>query len=607
MRSALVEAPIGPHRLSRVLARLTEGDFPPGPGPGLTPDTATEWFQRNRYPLLAVAEVGPSWLTKSAVFQEAVEAETQSWADQRREYLEVLQAWDEAGISCLMIKSVGNYPSFPYTSDNIDILVRPEKGVAARKILRSLGYVELRNIEEPRKYLFRKFKGGRCVSAIHVHEEIAWLVGFMVEDALWARMGPAPDDPFVSVPSPEDAVLINLAHACYENKLVRFNEVARVRHALAKAGPGFDWDYAAGVARSRGWLDGLSFMVLVFAALEAELFGSTSVPECRQKFFGEIVAADPVLKGGLKQLKAFLGKSGLPLPLSYPLCKYLYYRKILRDPARSVPQRVRDGFLTLVWGFKLKSGLRPQPGMVVSFSGIDGSGKTAHARALVDAFRLCELRADYFWARGGSTGLPRLAAGLKRRFLKEDHEATGADAIVRRRRKLANPLVRWGWVGLVCLDQLLTAWGRIWLPASLGRVVVADRYAYDTAVEVGQSLPPDDRVGRILVRLMVRLVPRPHRAFVLDLDAELARGRKPDEPWHRDLEAERRLYRELAACQGLTLVSTGGAFDDSVDPIIRDVFTVYMGRFETLRNGLLFSNPSQKNPPDPFWVGGGAP
>jgi hypothetical protein len=157
----------------------------------------------------------------------------------------------------------------------------------------------------------------------------------------------------------------------------------------------------------------------------------------------------------------------------------------------------------------------------------------------------------------------------------------------------------------VVLDQLFTAWGRIWLPAFLGRIVVADRYVYDTAIEVEQSLPADDQIGRFLVGLMLRLAPKPHRAFLLDVEAGLARGRKPDEPWHRDLEAERQLYRDAAARHGLALVPAGGPFGGSVDPMIREVFMAYMGRFETVRNALLFSNPSQKNPPDPFWTGGG--
>ena len=604
MRSALIEAPADPREATRVFARMTEGNFPLGPAPGLTPDGATAWFQRNRYPLLAVARVAPSWLSRSAVFRDALDAEVAVWQGQRKEYLEVRQAWADAGIPCLMIKSAGNHPSFPYTSDNIDVLVRPTDAVRAREILRSLGYVELRNIEEPHKHLFRKFAGGRCVSAIHVHEKVTWFVEFMDESTIWERFEPAQDDPLVNVPSPEDAVLINLAHACYENKLIRFNEVARVRHALQQSGSGFNWDYAFGVARSRGWADGLRFMVLTFAALEAELFGDSSVPGVWQKFCETAIAADPILAAGLRKTRVAIPQVGLPLRLSYPLCKYLYYRKILADPTRAVRHRLRDTFLTLVWGLKLKSGLRPQPGMVISFSGIDGSGKTAHATALVDAFRLGELKADYVWGRGGSTGLTRLLGPLKRVISPRTLAEVPADGLERRRNRLANPVVRTGWVALVALDQMVHAWLRVWLPARLGRVIVADRYVYDTAVEVELSLPPGDRFGRRLNRLMVRLVPRPDRPFLLDVAPAVARARKPGEPWHSDLEAEARLYREIAAQHGLSQVSAAQDLEPSIDSIIREVFTAYMGRFETFLNGLLFANPGQKNPPDPFWVRG---
>src|SRR5947207_4246796 len=227
----------------RGLARLAETGAPPWPPSDSDPSDLARWFKRNKYPLLAVASPAPVRLRDDVAFRRELAAEHEWYQTSRREYVLVRDAWRAQGIECLMIKSAGNRPSFPHTSDNLDILVRPEQGHAARAVLRQLGYVELRNIEEPQKFLFRKFHRGRCVSAIHVHERVAWFVGFMDEAALWARMRPADDDPLVNIPSPEDAVLINVAHACYENKVLRLNEVARVRHALRSAGQRFDWAY----------------------------------------------------------------------------------------------------------------------------------------------------------------------------------------------------------------------------------------------------------------------------------------------------------------------------------------------------------------------------
>ncbi|HET8632450.1 MAG TPA: nucleotidyltransferase family protein [Thermomicrobiales bacterium] len=589
----------------RALAGCVEGDPLAAPPVGCSPADATRWFQRNKYPLLALATSAPAWLAGDATFQRELAAERAWYDTQRGEYLAVRDAWLERGIVCLAIKSAGNAPSFPHTSDNIDILVRREHGPAARDTLRRLGYVELRNIEEPRKFLFRKFHDGRCVSAIHLHEQVGWEVGFMDESALWARIRPAMDDPAVNVPSPEDAILINLAHACYENKLLRFNDVARVRHALRDAGDGLDWAYLERVAASRGWLDGLAFMLLVHAAVETALFGATLIPRAALERLEQLVRAHEFIGRRLAAIRA--QPADLPLNLSYPFCKRLYYRKILADPARTAGQRRYDVAATLLAGIKLKSGLRPQPGAIVTISGPDGSGKTAHARALVEALDLADIKASYVWNRGGSTGLLGLVSRARRRLrpAAADRDSAAADSVTRRRGRLASPPARFAWSWLVAADQVGTYLLRARLPALRGRVVVLDRYAYDTAVEMDASLPAGARWSRLAIAAMLALVPRPQLGYVLDVPPETARERKRDEAWHPDLEGERDAYRALAQRFGLRTLSTEGAFARSNDPLIREVIMTYMRGFETWRNALFLANPSQMNPPDRIWAGQG--
>ncbi|HEX5501562.1 MAG TPA: nucleotidyltransferase family protein [Thermomicrobiales bacterium] len=589
---------------ARLLARFAETGELPAPPAGLAAGDVTRWFQRNKYPLLALAPLAPAWLADDPTFRRELAAERAWYETQRAEYVLARAAWLEQGIDCLMIKSAGNAPSFPHTSDNIDILFRREQAVAARETLRRLGYIELRNVEEPQKHLFRKFHDGRCVSAIHVHERVGWAVGFMDEAELWARLRPAADDPLVNVPSPEDAILINLAHACYENKRLRLNDVARVRHVLRATEGRLDWAYLERVAAGNAWLEGLRFMLLAYAALEPALYGSALVPAAQQERCREGLRAAGFIERRLDDLRA-APAADLPLDLSYWYCKRLYYRKVLRDPTRTPRQRWRDAGLTLLWGVKLKTGMRPQPGMIVALSGPDGSGKTAHAEALVGALRLCGLRTQYVWNRGGSTGLVGAANALRRLPGRGDRAAAPecADPLQRRRRH--HPLARFAWAWLVAADQVGAYLLRARLPALCGRIVVADRYAYDTAVEMDLSLPPDARWSRLAIAAMLRLTPRPHRAYALDVSAETARARKRDEPWHADFAAERRRYRDLAPRWGLRPLSTEGAFADSNDPLIRDVGMAFMADIETWRNGLLLANPSQLNPPDLAWARGG--
>ena len=77
-----------------------------------------------------------------------------------------------------------------------------------------------------------------------------------------------------------------------------------------------------------------------------------------------------------------MGAADLPLNLSYIFCKHLYYRKVLQDQVRSVTERGRDVVTTLLWGIRMKARLRPQRGLVVTLSGMDGSGSPAGLSSL---------------------------------------------------------------------------------------------------------------------------------------------------------------------------------------------------------------------------------
>lgn len=593
--------------LTADLTRLADGGPLPTMPANRTIGEILDWFAKNKYPLMSIAPWAPEWLVQDRQFGEQLDAERAWYVCQRNEYVTVRDAWLRQGISNIMLKSAGNNPSFPHLSDNIDILVRPHDAPRARATLRCLGYAELRNIEEPQKHLFRKFHNGRSISAIHVHEQIGWLVGFMDNDAIWNRMRESPDDPAVIIPSQEDAILINLAHAGYENKELRLVDVMRVRHVLRAANGDIDWAYMQRVAASRGWLDGLRFMLLVYAAFEHDTFGATLIPETRIASWEADLQRVPFIA---KQVDAIREQSpaALPLNLGFLFSKRLYYRKILADPSQSLRRRWRDVPFTLLQGVRLKARLRPQRPFVVTLSGIDGSGKTAHARTLVEALQLCELNAEYVWSRGGSTGIVRIVNRLRlhRRSTVNEPSDDAVDTLTRRRRRFSNPFVAFCWAWLVAIEQLWTFNVAVRLRSHLWRILVLDRCVYDTAIEMDLSLPKDARWSRRAIPIMLGLTPRPHRAYVLDVTTEIARTRKADEHWHVDLPVERQRYLALTHEREMTVLSNSGAFEECSDALIRDVMMTYMARVETLPGSLLMINPSQRNRPDPFWTQGGA-
>jgi hypothetical protein len=145
------------------------------------------------------------------------------------------------------------------------------------------------------------------------------------------------------------------------------------------------------------------------------------------------------------------------------------------------------------------------------------------------------------------------------------------------------------------------------LPALRGRIVVADRYAYDTAVEMDATLPPDDRWSRLAIAAMLRLSPRPQAAYLLTVPPQIAQARRPDEALSAETEAERRRYAALAKRHGLRMLPNEGTFATCNDRLVREVLMGYMAGFVTWTNALFMGNPHQKNRPDAIWARGGAP
>ncbi|MCK5406265.1 MAG: hypothetical protein KAJ37_02370, partial [Candidatus Krumholzibacteria bacterium] len=102
---------------------------------------------------------------------------------QRGEFERIRNAFGEDGVATMLFKSSGLYPSFHYLSSNLDVIVPDGRSNQARKRLIDLGYVELLNVEEPKKFLFRRFPGDGTSFAFHLHEVVGWGVPFVDNDS----------------------------------------------------------------------------------------------------------------------------------------------------------------------------------------------------------------------------------------------------------------------------------------------------------------------------------------------------------------------------------------------------------------------------------------
>lgn len=204
--------------------------------------------------------------------------------------------------------------------------------------------------------------------------------------------------------------------------------------------------------------------------------------------------------------------------------------------------------------------------VVLSFSGIDGAGKSTQIERLHHSLRqsgLSVLRLA-FW--DDVVVLPQFRAGLSHKVLRGELGVGSPGKPVRRKDKNAR---KWYLTLARAPFYLLDALSlrRVVARAlkSQADVVIFDRYIYDQLANVAGNL-----AGQFYIRLLLALVPHPDIAYVLDADPEVALARKPEYPLDF-LQAYRRAYFRLSEMAREIVVVPPAALDN-VERVISSEF-----------------------------------
>jgi thymidylate kinase len=193
----------------------------------------------------------------------------------------------------------------------------------------------------------------------------------------------------------------------------------------------------------------------------------------------------------------------------------------------------------------------PRKTLLISFSGLDGSGKSTQIANLVHALHASGYRTKQlaFWDNVvvGS----RYREGFVHKAYKSERGIGAPGKPVKRHDKNVR---RWY---LTLARHLLYFTDAVHLRFVVGSarrtgadIVILDRYIYDELA----NLPLSSPLTRGFVRFVNWCVPKPDVAYLLDADPEAARARKPEYPVDFMREC-RRSYKNLAMLLGgLTII-----------------------------------------------------
>ena len=194
----------------------------------------------------------------------------------------------------------------------------------------------------------------------------------------------------------------------------------------------------------------------------------------------------------------------------------------------------------------MREGGENKPTIFVSFSGIDGAGKSTQIESLASSLRQDGLRVHVvrFWDDVARLKGIRETSGHK--IFKGDKGVGSPEAPIIRRDK--NVQSRW----MTCIRLFLYLVDAISLRFQVNNalrsgfdLVIFDRYAWDELANLNLRNP----MIRAYVRMIVMLVPRPHISYLLDADPAHARARKPEYPIEF-VRFNRAAYLDLAKLVG---------------------------------------------------------
>jgi thymidylate kinase len=222
-----------------------------------------------------------------------------------------------------------------------------------------------------------------------------------------------------------------------------------------------------------------------------------------------------------------------------------------------------------------RASAKPGP-LLVSFSGIDGAGKTTQIENLIATLNEAGLRFRLIAFWDDIARMRRLREALSHAVFKGEIGVGAPDKPVNRRDKnIQNPFT----IAMRMALCLIDAVGMKFTIAKIRKtsdadVIIFDRYLYDQLVNLGRY-----RASRIYTRLLLNFIPYPDIAYLLDADPTAARTRKPEYPIEF-LQNTRACYLAISKNAGMSVIQAGTPQDVATD--VRRVLANKLGPSRSL-------------------------
>ena len=388
-------------------------------------------------------------------------------------------------------------------STDVDIIIGDTKFEQTGKVLEQLGYFAPLFPYEDEHYV--KSEHGNVVQMDFGIEKLNIRGHYLFDERKVKLLNNRRKANDLFVPSFEDDLIICITRTIDKNEI----PIATLLHISNLLKNCSDIN-AVKDRLKKGWYTPFLHSIHIINILHKELFGveieSPFIPVAK-KAHDESKMFTLLVKHETKRLKyPFDSKIFL---CYWDICKLI--NNIRHRDFKAIAKGIYSHFPPIIDRIKLVSCTRKK-NLLVSFSGIDGTGKSTHSKKLVRQFkdmRIPSQFAECLWS-------PKLSYP----FMALVYLLTGW----RRKDYHKSKILRKVWNYIVILDFLFIYLFRIKRHLIIGKTVFADKYAYDLLTTLMYNGLYNEKAARI----MLKLFPKPDLVFIFDIPEEVSNERKDD-------------------------------------------------------------------------------